>query len=78
MWLPLLTYSQNYQWQQKADYGGGKISTRGDFVINGIAYLANGNKGPNTYNVKECWAYNPSSNKWSKKADLGVSANKLH
>ncbi|TAL57975.1 MAG: T9SS type A sorting domain-containing protein [Bacteroidetes bacterium] len=59
-------------WTQKADYGGGAVAYAVGFSIGTKGYVGTG-AGP-TYggNYKnDFWEYNPATNIWAQKADVG-------
>lgn len=59
-------------WTQKADYGGHARAFAIVFVINNIAYVGAGCAEGPINNDYEFWAYDPSADEWSEKANVPI------
>lgn len=58
---------------QKAEFPGEARNRAVSFVLNGKAYVGGGSKGSGLANiVKDFWQYDPVSNQWTQKADMGA------
>jgi hypothetical protein len=68
--LTIVTISSIYAipGTQKANFGGGARTASASFVIGNIGYMGTGFDGSNYRN--DLWAYNPSTNSWTQKADI--------
>ena len=67
--LILVSNSVLSQWTQKADFGGGGRYEAFGFSINDKGYIGGGRNA--TGAKKDFWEYDPATNTWSQKADLG-------
>lgn len=67
--------SDEINWVQKADFGGGKIYDAASFVIGNYAYVATGsNNASYGYGLQKfIYRYDPSSDVWKRMADLPPS-----
>jgi uncharacterized protein (TIGR02145 family) len=65
----------NNTWSQKANISDRTRSSAVGFAINGKGYIGTGSSPTGTPNVNESlndfWEYDPSTNSWSQKANLG-------
>ncbi|MEJ1237130.1 kelch repeat-containing protein [Chryseolinea sp. T2] len=58
---------------QKAEFPGDARLYGIGFALNGKGYFGAGTKGSGTANIlKDFWAYDPSTNTWAQKADIGT------
>jgi Secretion system C-terminal sorting domain/Galactose oxidase, central domain len=55
-------------WTQKANFGGGGRTAAAGFVIGSTAYMGTGSDGAAQY--YDLWAFNPTTNVWTQKADV--------
>ncbi len=63
-------------WTQKANFGGGMRWAATGFSIANKGYITTGRAGTGSGGdfEKDLWAYDPSTNTWTKKADFGGTA----
>ncbi|MFM2224948.1 MAG: hypothetical protein RJA07_1150 [Bacteroidota bacterium] len=68
------------QWTQKANVPLSMkniISDASSFTLGNLSYLCTGDRYPQTHASKECWQYNPATDKWRKLPDFpGIKRNK--
>lgn len=62
-------------WTRKADFGGTARSAAVGFSIGAKGYIGTGDAGLfNAIPLKDFWEYDPATNTWTQKADLGGKA----